>query len=341
MNGFLLPTTGVLGIYCALILLASLTGGWLLLAMRLTHSRLQMAVSFVAGLMLGVALLHFIPAAADHTHSVDQTVHWTLGGFLLMFFLQRFFPHHHHDISEGAAEPHPPGQEPAPRHDEHNEHASHFHTRAPKSAGHLSWAATAIGMSLHSLMGGVAVGAAVAAGKSAAGGWVGLGTALVIILHKPFDAMAVTTMMTASGCSRFARHLLNVLFALVTPCGALLFYGGASQFFGSNPAFLGCALAFCAGTFLCIASADLLPELQFHSHDRLKLSLALAAGLSVAIVIGLLEDSDHDPHAPDSSPHATERVAQFASLGVMNPPAASGHPAPLSGQWIRRGAGAA
>jgi zinc and cadmium transporter len=52
---------------------------------------------------------------------------------------------------------------------------------------------------------------------------------------------------------------------------------------------LGYALAFCAGSFLCIASADLLPELQFHSHDRFKLSAALIAGLAVAIIIGQFE----------------------------------------------------
>jgi zinc and cadmium transporter len=56
-----------------------------------------------------------------------------------------------------------------------------------------------------------------------------------------------------------------------------------------DPAFLGGALAFCAGTFLCIACADLLPELQFHSHDRLKLSLALAAGLGITVVLGQVE----------------------------------------------------
>jgi zinc and cadmium transporter len=316
MSQFSLPVATVLAVYCALVLLASLTGGWLLLAMRPTHSRLQTAVSFVAGLMLGVALLHFLPHAAQDTGSLDETVYWVLGGFLAMFFLQRFFPHHHHDVSEGAPEKRLPGQEGVHHHHEHDEHgehddhASHAHTLAEHSASHLSWAATTIGMSLHSLMGGVALGAAVATGGGTGGGWVGLGTALVIILHKPFDAMAVTTMMTASGSSRFARHLLNSLFALVTPCGALLFYGGASHFFGSNPAFLGCALAFCAGTFLCIACADLLPELQFHSHDRLKLSLALAAGLSVAIVIGLLEESaGHHPHTPDSRQPATGRVS--------------------------------
>ena len=63
----------------------------------------------------------------------------------------------------------------------------------------------------------------------------------------------------------------------------------------------GLALAAAAGTFLCIACADLLPELQFHSHDRLKLSLALAAGLGVALLIGQFEASGDDHHQPELS----------------------------------------
>ena len=42
----------------------------------------------------------------------------------------------------------------------------------------------------------------------------------------PFDAMAVSALMTASGSSRASRHLLNWLFALVSPLGAFLFYLG-------------------------------------------------------------------------------------------------------------------
>jgi zinc and cadmium transporter len=131
--------------------------------------------------------------------------------------------------------------------------------------------------------------AAVVAAKQGDTKLAGLGVALVVILHKPFDAMAVTTLMTASGSSRLARQLLNGAFALVTPLGAGLFLLGASQVADNNTVFLGCALAFCAGTFLCIASSDLLPELQFHSHDRLKLTLALLAGLAIAIFIKQFE----------------------------------------------------
>ena len=279
MEGSSLSPTALLAIYCALVLLASLAGGWMLLPVHLTHARLQTLVSFVAGLMLGMALLHFIPHAFHQNHSVDQTMRLVLGGFLVMFFLQRFFPHHHHDVSEGAPEHGHSGGEHAHRHEVSTEHSLATHTLAEQSASQLSWAATTIGMAFHSLLGGVALAAAVAAEAGGHTGLVGLGTALVIILHKPFDAMTVSTLMAASGCSRFSRHLLNGLFALGTPLGAILFYAGARHFFGSNPAFLGGALAFCAGTFLCIACADLLPELQFHSHDRFKLSLALLAGI--------------------------------------------------------------
>ncbi len=281
----MISPNGLLVVYCLLVLLASLAGGWLLLVIRPTHARLQIAISLVAGLMLGIALLHFLPDAAAQLQSVDRTATWVLGGFLAMFFLQRFFHFHHHDSPEGDPEDccHEPGETGDPH------QAHHAHALADKSAKQLTWVGTALGLTLHSLLDGLALAAAVTAGMQGHARLAGLGVALVVILHKPFDAMAVSTLMTASGSSRFSRHLLNGLFALVTPIGAALFYLGANQFADSNAAFLGCSLAFCAGTFLCIASSDLLPELQFHSHDRFKLSAALLAGLVVAVLIKQLE----------------------------------------------------
>jgi zinc and cadmium transporter len=273
----------LLTIYCALVMLASLAGGWLLLAVHLNHTRLQLAVSLVAGLMLGIALLHFLPDAQEKIQSMDRTMQWVLGGFLVMFFVQRFFHFHHHDLPEGDPED-------CCEHD-HGHHHEHDHTKtlADKSAKQLSWVGTALGLTLHSLLDGLALAASVAAGAQGHTKIAGLGVALVVILHKPFDAMAVSTLMTAGGKSKFSRHVLNGLFALASPIGAALFYFGVSQFTGAHGEFLGYSLAFCAGSFLCIASADLLPELQFHSHDRFKLSVALLAGLAIAIFIGQLE----------------------------------------------------
>ncbi len=280
-------------IYCAFVLLASLAGGWLPLLIRLTHTRLQIAISLVAGLMIGIALLHFLPDAEEQLHSLDRTVHWVLGGFLAMFFLQRFFHFHHHDIPEGDPEDCCSHEHGTMAKDPIHPPSSHAHTLADKSAKQLSWVGTALGLSLHSLLDGLAMAAAVEAGAQGHAGLAGFAVATAVILHKPFDAMAVSTLMTANGSTRGSRHLLNVLFALATPLGAVLFYMGASQFSDSNAAFLGCALAFCAGTFLCIACSDLLPELQFHSHDRFKLSLALMIGILISILIGELEESDH------------------------------------------------
>jgi zinc and cadmium transporter len=279
----LLSPAWLLAIYCVLVMLASLAGGWLLLAVHLTHTRLQMAVSFVAGLMLGIALLHFLPDADEHLQSLDKTVDWMLGGFLTMFFVQRFFHFHHHDLPEGDPED-------CCAHDHEHAHAhDHTHTLAEQSAKQLSWVGTALGLTLHSLLDGLALAAAVAAGGQGHARLAGLGVALVVILHKPFDAMAVSTLMAAGGSSRFSRHVLNGLFALASPLGAVLFYFGANFVAGGDVPVLGCALAFCAGSFLCIASSDLLPELQFHSHDRFKLSVMLIAGLAVAILIKGLE----------------------------------------------------
>jgi zinc and cadmium transporter len=255
--------------YGVLALLAALAGGMLPTLLRLTHTRLQLAISFVGGLMLGLSLLGMMPHALHQIGSVPETVTWLLAGFLVMFFLQRFLPFHHHDVVEGnPLEP-----------------CGHTHSLAESSARSLSWAGVAVGLSMHSIFDGLAMAAAVAAGHQAQSGALGLGTALAVILHKPFGALAISTLMVASRTTRNFQRLVILAFALVTPLGALLFFLGAGHLAHSHPTWVGAALAFCAGTFLCIACADLLPELQFHSHDRVKLSLALLTGIAVAVLI--------------------------------------------------------
>jgi zinc and cadmium transporter len=313
---------GWLLFYSALVFCASLVGGWLVQARSLTHGRLQMAVSAVAGLMLGMALLHFVPHAFHKTNSLDGTMMWALAGFLVMFFLQRFFHYHHHDVPDAASDPEEKdesGHDDSHGHDhahsdghEHEHRCHHAHSLAEKSARQLSWVGTVIGLSLHSLLDGIALAAAVVADAHVGGGFVGLGAALAIVLHKPFDAMAIAALMTSSGTVAGFRKWLNVLFALVSPVGMLLFALGAAQLAGPEVPLVGWALAFCAGTFLCIAASDLLPELQFHSHDRLKLSLALAVGLGISLLIGLFETSGHDhssPPSPASGSHEMEHGA--------------------------------
>jgi zinc and cadmium transporter len=130
-----------------------------------------------------------------------------------------------------------------------------------------------------------------------------LGAALAVILHKPFDALAVTTLMQAANCAPKLRRWVNVIFAMVTPLGAMFFALGMGETLEANHAVLGGALAFCGGSFLCIAASDLLPELHFHSHDRAELSIALLAGIGVAVLVGFCEGEEHGHgHEPHERP---------------------------------------
>ena len=74
----------LLAAYCLLILVASLGGGMLPIWLRLTHTRMQIATSAVAGLMLGVGLLHMFAHAAESLGSVNTAVGWMLAGFLAL-----------------------------------------------------------------------------------------------------------------------------------------------------------------------------------------------------------------------------------------------------------------
>lgn len=258
-----------LAVYCVLVVLASLLGGALPSRLHLTHTRLQVTVSFVAGLMLGVALLHMIPHAAHYT-SIDGTARWAVVGLLVMFFLIRLFHFHEHEVAMGHGEGEEAPLSPAPPH--------------PHSLG---WVGVAVGLSIHSAVDGVALASSTLAEE---GPFAGVGTFLAVFLHKPLDALAITSLMAASGWPSRTRRLVNVGFALICPLGAALFVIGAGT---GSAALLGAALAFAAGAFLCISLGDLLPELQFHRHDRLKLSLALIAGVALAYGVTFLEHGMH------------------------------------------------
>ncbi len=156
------------------------------------------------------------------------------------------------------------------------------------------------GLGLHTLMDGVALGASVAAESyhSPFLGLAGLGTFLAVVLHKPLDAFAITSIMHKDGWSKRQQGLVNFVFSLACPAGALLFYFGVTHFSDSN-LMLGWGLALSAGFFICISLADLLPEVSFHQHDRLKLTTALLLGIGLAVAIESLPSHSHDHDHPE------------------------------------------
>jgi zinc and cadmium transporter len=310
-------------IYCVLVGLASLAGGALAASLKMTHRKLQFALSFVGGTMLGVGLFHLLthaiiialetsPAgsAGGLSHgllhgALDGVMLALVLGFVAMFLLERFFHFHQHETPEQAGH-HDCCDDGCDGHG-HN-HGKAGHAQAPRGKGQksqLGWVGAAIGLTMHSILEGVALGAAVlAATAHDHGGMVaGLSTFLVILLHKPFDGLTVATLVRAAGKPARFAHIVNLLFSLVVPIGAAVVWFGVAE---GGAEILPFALAFSAGTFICIASSDLLPELQFHRHDRVGLSAALLVGLALAGTIARLESSvaqahDHSHGAHDHS----------------------------------------
>lgn len=267
--------TLLLVFYCIAIAGFSLVGGLLPNWIKMTHTRTQLVMSFVSGLMLGVAFYHLLPhsvALVGGDHGADTSVWWLMIGLITMLLLLRLFHFHQHDFSREE--------------DQHHDH--HHHHPQQSSAHSMSWMGIALGLALHTLVDGVALGA-VMQGGSVEAGLIGIGVFLAILLHKPLDAMSITTIMRAGGWSRGARATTNLLFALMCPLGALLFYFGVDLLADSQNHVVAAALAFSAGAFICIALSDLLPEVHFHSHDRGKLTLAFLLGIALAYAIGIVE----------------------------------------------------
>jgi zinc and cadmium transporter len=292
-------------VYCFLIALSSLFGGWLPALVRLTHTRMQLIMSFVGGFMLGVALLHMLPHAFFELDSIDGAVGATVVGLLAMFCMIRILHVHQHSHDDAIADldddhdcqhdhAAPADQETAAG----GEHESHEH------AHNLSWVGLFAGLAIHTLIDGVALASGVAAGaaEGSTATFLGLSTFFAIFLHKPLDALSIAALMAAAGWSSRSISIANVGFALMCPLGALTFFFGIQQLGGYQHLVLGTALGFSAGVFLCIALADILPEVQFHRHDRLTLTAALIGGIVTAWVIGMFEpEHKHDAEGSHSS----------------------------------------
>lgn len=260
--------------------------------------------------MLGIAILHLIPHGVATSGSIDLVMGACLVGLLVTFFLIRLFHFHQHGevAEEGTGghgigcghtdhrtHDHPSHGEPSLGHLAHGHHAPHEHSLDQEKMGAgphpYGWTGMAFGLALHTLFDGIALGSAMLADATHPSPplLLGLGVFAAIWLHKWLDALSISSLMLASGWPAALRNLVNLSFALMCPLGAVLVVFGLARFDADQQRMLGMATGFSAGVFLCISLGDLLPELQFHRHDRIKLSLALLAGVALAYGLGFLE----------------------------------------------------
>ena len=260
----------LLAAYAAAVFLASVVGGRFSEYGAMTHRRTQIVMSFVAGFILGIAVFHLLPHSLERIpgpNGFETAALWIMFGMVVMIVLLRAFEFHQHDFSAEAE---------ATR--------SHASTRKGGLFG------VALGLGLHTVTEGAALGASVRVGFVEEGMLPGLGVCLAILLHKPLDAYSITGIMKHAGHPGRARLVANLAYAVICPLVAVGSYLGAGMFgpIAEGP-LIGRALAFAVGAFVCISLSDLLPEIHFHRHDRGKLLVALSTGIGLAYGLYLVE----------------------------------------------------
>jgi zinc and cadmium transporter len=249
----------------AWIVLATLLGGVLsvLAAAMLTVAVLgrvvKHLVSLSAGLLLGVALLHVLPEAFE-SHAEPHALFVTLLAGLLFFFLlekAELYRHGHHHEGDG------------------HEHHHHFDQQ---QAGRGGWSVL-VGDSIHNFCDGIII-----AGAFLADTRLGVVTALAIIAHEIPQEVGDYIVLLNAGLSRARALAYNALSGLAAVLGGVLGYfivGPWEQLFPY-------LLVVASSSFVYIAVADLLPQLQRRLPLRETAAQLALIGAGLAIVVFVL-----------------------------------------------------
>jgi zinc and cadmium transporter len=231
--------------YLGLIAAISLVGGAAPLAGSWSREKLRLLVSAGAGVLLGAAFVNMLPLAAE---SLGQLAGLPiLAGFLAIFVLEQFLLVD--TCEEVGCEVH--------------------------GFGFAAFS----GITFHSLIDGVAVGASLIVPSLAAPVF------LAIAIHKIPAAFSLCSILLLAGYSR-KRALLHICgFSTATPIGAILSY-----FFlrGLGPEALGIGIGVSAGSFLAIATSDLLPQVHREGASRVGALAFLFLGIAVVVGSGFL-----------------------------------------------------
>ncbi len=270
--------SAALSLYTGAILLGALAGGALPLFSRLRRS--DLLLSFSAGIMLGAAFLHMLPEAVEGAGGA--AVPFVLVGFLFLYLLERFV------LVHVCGEPGPnarlsTGGAPLTPHDphDHDPHESpHVHAEGTGCDVHTLGLAAWVGMSMHTLVDGFALGAASVQPD------LGALVFLAILAHKVPNSFSLSAILLAEGWGRGRAVLMNAAFALMVPVGAAIYL--VLRDIVHVQTFAPLALAGSAGTFLHLSLSDILPDLHRRGGSRWRLSAAMVAGIAVMGALSLL-----------------------------------------------------
>jgi ZIP family zinc transporter len=228
---------------------SALAGG--VLAMRAVR-HVGVIIAIGAGVRIGAAYFDLIPEAVEHLGgSLDQVMVFTAIGFLAFYAVEKVTSVHvgHETAAElGHAD------------------AGHRHVGLIGASG----------MSVHSLLDGVALAAGLAVG-----GGLGLVIAVVVVVHRFSDGIGIVSLLLASRSSRRAAWQWVAVVAVAPVVGVVL-----GLVISVPDSVLGAMLALFAGFFLYIGAAELLPEAH-RSDQSPRVVLATLAGVAVIYVFSV------------------------------------------------------
>jgi zinc and cadmium transporter len=255
-----MTATHALAFYTLAILAGALAGGAVPLVARIRRSDLML--SFSAGVMLGAAFFHMMPEAVEGAGRAALS--FVAVGFLVLFVVERFV------LVHACAEPGPEAEEAALA---AGRETHHVHGDGTGCEAHTMGLAAFVGLSLHTLVDGFALGA------SSEKPELGLLVFVAILAHKIPNAFSLSAILRHEGYSRPKALAMNATFALMIPLGAGLYLllRGLVQ----TAAFTSFAVAASAGTFLHLAFSDILPDVHRRHGARMSHGLALVVGMAV------------------------------------------------------------
>lgn len=246
---------GTVALYSLIVFVVAMSGGILALVRRWSETQLHMIVAFGAGVFLGATFVHLLPQALSGEHSEVAGVA-ALIGFLLVLFIERFL------LSR-------PGTSDA---------TAHHHS-------HMVISTTAlIGLMIHTVIGGL--GLAVGSVQPEVGNVI----LISILAHKIPESFVMVTLMMLAGI-RLTRILVNLtILCAMTPIGALAL---SRVVLVEGHLALSILTGIVAGTFLYVATGNLLPEV-FHLRQRRGLNLVLLIiGAAIMAALGFVWHEGH------------------------------------------------
>lgn len=262
------------------ILLGTLSAGigsvWLAAALSfgVLARYTQHMLSLAAGALMATAFMHLLPEAFESQSSAQDLFMTLLIGLVFFFLLDKAeLWHHGHEHHHGSAHSHSHYDLHPPRQADHQAHR-HEPARETHSPVSGSWAVLT-GDSVHCFGDGILIASAFMADLR-----LGVIASLAVLAHEVPHHMGDLAVLRPTSSNRQAALLKVSLAGAVTALGGLLGYWLVEQLSDFLPYFLVIA----ASSFLYVALADLIPQLQ----KRLSLRETLAQIAWLGVGIGLV-----------------------------------------------------